>query len=129
MEVIEVSSYTLNEKVEIAKQYIIPEQLEEHGVSPDAVSFSDEGLRFLIESYTRESGVRTLKREVAALCRNVATDLAMGEPIQHPEMNPEAVEAIRGPIRFFNDVAEREGVPGCCYRTGLDGCRWRHSLH
>ena len=117
MEVIEVSSYTLNEKVEIAKQYIIPEQLEEHGVSPDNVSFPDEGLRFLIESYTRESGVRSLKREIAALCRNVATDLAMGQDVQHPQMDSQAVTSIRGPIKFFNDVAERDGVPGVV--TGL----------
>ncbi len=117
MEVIDVSSYTLNEKVEIAKQYIIPEQLEEHGVSSDDVFFPDEGLRFLIESYTRESGVRSLKREIGALCRNVATDLAMEEPVQHPEMNSESVTAIRGPIKFFNDVAERDGIPGVV--TGL----------
>ena len=117
MEVIDVSSYTLNEKVEIAKQYIIPEQLEEHGISSEQVVFPDEGLRFLIESYTRESGVRSLKREIAALCRNVATDLAMGESIQYPAMNAEAVSAIRGPIKFFNDVAERQGVPGVV--TGL----------
>ena len=117
MEVIEVSSYTLNEKVEIAKQYIIPEQLEEHGINDDVVAFPDEGLQFLIESYTRESGVRGLKREIAALCRRIATDVAMGEPVEHPVMKPDAIEAIRGPVKFFNDVAQRAERSGVV--TGL----------
>ena len=117
MEVIEVSSYTMNEKVEIAKQYIIPEQLEEHGISNDAVSFPDDGLQFLIESYTRESGVRGLKREIAALCRSVATDIAMDEPVEHPVMTPQAIEVVRGPIKFFNDVAQRKARAGVV--TGL----------
>jgi len=117
MEVIEVSSYTMNEKVEIAKQYIIPEQLEEHGIDNDMVSFPDDGLQFLIESYTRESGVRGLKREIAALCRSVATDVAMDEPVAHPVMTPQAIEAVRGPIKFFNDVAQRKARAGVV--TGL----------
>ena len=117
MEVIEVSSYTMNEKVEIAKQYIIPEQLEEHGIGNDIVFFPDDGLQFLIESYTRESGVRGLKREIAALCRSVATDVAMEEPVEHPEMTPQAIEAVRGPIKFFNDVAQRKARAGVV--TGL----------
>lgn len=117
MEVIEVSGYTLLEKVEIAKRYIVPEQILEHGLTEDSVEFPDEGLRFLIESYTREAGVRGLKREVGALCRNVATDLAMEIEIKHPKMTPEAIEAIRGPVRYFNDVAERTSTSGVV--TGL----------
>lgn len=117
MEVIEVSGYTLLEKVEIAKRYIVPEQVLEHGLTEDSVQFPDEGLRFLIESYTREAGVRGLKREVGALCRNVATDLAMEIEIKHPQMTPEAIEAIRGPVRYFNDVAERTSTSGVV--TGL----------
>lgn len=117
MEVIEVSGYTLLEKVEIAKRYIVPEQILEHGLTEDSVEFPDEGLRFLIESYTREAGVRGLKREVGALCRNVATDLAMEIEIKHPQMTPEAIEAIRGPVRYFNDVAERTSTSGVV--TGL----------
>ena len=117
MEVIEVSGYTLLEKVEIAKRYIVPEQILEHGLTEDSVEFPDEGLRFLIESYTREAGVRGLKREVGALCRNVATDLAMEIEIKHPKMTPQAIEAIRGPVRYFNDVAERTSTSGVV--TGL----------
>jgi ATP-dependent Lon protease len=71
----------------------------------------------LIESYTREAGVRGLKREVGALCRNVATDLAMEIEIKHPQMTPETIEAIRGPVRYFNDVAERTSTSGVV--TGL----------
>ena len=115
MEVIEVSSYTLNEKVEIAKQYIIPEQLEEHGLSNDAVSFPDEGLRFLIESYTRES-VFEVSNERLVPFVEMKTDVVMEQSPQHPEMNPKAIDSIRGPIKFFNDVAERDGVPGVVTR-------------
>ena len=117
MEVIEVSGYTLLEKVEIAKRYIVPEQIAEHGLTEDVVAFPDDGLRFLIESYTREAGVRGLKREIGSLCRNVATDLAMEVEIEHPQMTAEAIESIRGPIRFFNDVAERTSTSGVV--TGL----------
>lgn len=117
MEVIEVSGYTLQEKVEIAKQYIVPEQLAEHGLTEDHVQFPDEGLQFLIESYTREAGVRGLKREIGALCRNVATDVSMDLDVKHPQMTPKSIEEARGPVRFFNDVAERTAVSGVV--TGL----------
>ena len=71
----------------------------------------------MIEFTPKESGVRSLKREIGSLCRNVATDVAMEQSPQHPEMDPKAIESIRGPIKFFNDVAERNGVAGVV--TGL----------
>ena len=117
MEVIDISGYTLQEKVEIANRYIVPEQVEEHGLTQESVSFPQEGLHFLIESYTREAGVRSLKREIGALCRNIATDIAMEQSVQHPVMNKESIEQVRGPIKFFNDVAERTSVSGVV--TGL----------
>ena len=117
MEVIEVSGYTLQEKLEIAKQYIVPEQIEEHGLRSEHIEFSDEGLLFLIESYTREAGVRSLKREVGALCRAVAVEVAKGDTSVHQEMTPERIEEIRGPIRFFNDVAEHAAMSGVA--TGM----------
>ena len=67
MEIIELSGYTMDEKVSIAQQYIIPEQMSDHGISDEYVEFPEEGLRFLIESYTREAGVRSLKREIVKL--------------------------------------------------------------
>jgi ATP-dependent Lon protease len=78
MEVIRIPGYTMEEKVKIARNYIIQEQLEAHGLDDSHADVTDEGLRFLIESYTREAGVRSLKREIAALFRSVAKDVASG---------------------------------------------------
>ncbi|MEC8379144.1 MAG: endopeptidase La [Myxococcota bacterium] len=117
MEMIEISGYTMEEKLQIAFNYIIPEQMEEHGITDAHVEFEAEGIRFLIESYTREAGVRSLKREVAALCRYVAKEVASENLKAKAVMNPALVEEARGPIRFFNDVAERTSVNGVA--TGL----------
>ena len=119
MEIIDIPGYTMEDKVKIAQTFIVPEQLEEHGLQAEQVDLTEEGIRFLIESYTREAGVRSLKREVAALFRYVAKEvasdkLAAGEVMT---IDPEKVEEIRGPIQFFNDVAERTSVPGVA--TGL----------
>jgi ATP-dependent Lon protease len=117
MEIIDLSGYTMEEKLSIANGYIIPEQVEEHGITDQNIEFTDEGTRFLIESYTREAGVRTLKREVAALCRSVAKEVAAETLEEKIVMSPEQVEVVRGPIKFFNDVAERTSVSGVA--TGL----------
>jgi ATP-dependent Lon protease len=117
MEVIEIPGYTMEDKLKIVRRYIIPEQLAEHGISEEHVEMTDEGIRFLIESYTREAGVRSLKREIAALCRYVARQVAADELEEKAHIDAEKVEEIRGPIRFFSDVAERTAVPGVA--TGL----------
>ncbi len=117
MEIIDLSGYTMEEKLSIANGYIIPEQMGEHGITDEHIGFEDEGTRFLIESYTREAGVRTLKREVAALCRSVAKDVASETLEDKIIMTSEKVEEVRGPIKFFNDVAERTSVSGVA--TGL----------
>jgi ATP-dependent Lon protease len=117
MEVIRIPGYTMEEKVKIARNYIIREQLEAHGLDDSHADVTDEGLRFLIESYTREAGVRSLKREIAALFRSVAKDVASGSLTEKRVLSVEDVEEIRGPIQFFNDVAERTAVPGVA--TGL----------
>ncbi len=117
MEIIEIPGYTMEDKLKIARAYIIPEQLAEHGITDEHVEFSVEGIRFLIESYTREAGVRSLKREVAALCRYVAKQVAAGDLTERAVIGAEQVEEIRGPIKYFSDVAERTAVPGVA--TGL----------
>lgn len=117
MEIIEIPGYTMEEKVKIARSYIIPEQVAEHGISDDQVDLTDEGVRFLIESYTREAGVRSLKREIAAVMRNVARRVAADELEGQAVIGAAEVEEIRGPIRFFSEVAERTSVPGVA--TGL----------
>jgi ATP-dependent Lon protease len=117
MEIIEIPGYTMEDKLKIVRTYIIPEQLSEHGISDEHVEITDEGIRFLIESYTREAGVRSLKREIAALCRWVAKQVASDDLEEKALIDAEKVEEIRGPIRFFSDVAERTAVPGVA--TGL----------
>jgi ATP-dependent Lon protease len=117
MEIIEIPGYTMEDKVKIAFSYIIPEQMEEHGISAEHVEVTDAGVRFLVESYTREAGVRSLKREVAALMRWVARGVAAGDITEKVVIGAEKVEEIRGPVIFFSEVAERTSVPGVA--TGL----------
>jgi ATP-dependent Lon protease len=117
MEIIEIPGYTMEDKLKIARRYIIPEQLSEHGITDEHVEMTDEGVRFLIESYTREAGVRSLKREIAALCRWVAKQVASDDLEEKAEIGRDKVEEIRGPIKYFSDVAERTAVPGVA--TGL----------
>jgi len=78
MELLRLSGYTEDEKVEIAKRHIIPKQLEEHGITPEHLLFTDRSLRALINSYTREAGLRNVEREIAAVCRKVARKVAEG---------------------------------------------------
>ncbi len=80
MEVLRLSGYTEDEKVEIAKRHIIPKQLEEHGITPEHLLLTDKALRTIINGYTRESGLRNVEREIAAICRKVARRVAEGQP-------------------------------------------------
>jgi len=117
MEIIRIPGYTHAEKVQIAKRYLIPENLEEHGLGDEQIGFGDDALDKLIESYTREAGVRNLKREIAAICRHVAKEIAVGEQTEKVDVDAKMVEDVRGPIHFFKEVAERTSVPGVA--TGL----------
>ncbi len=72
MEIIQLSGYTLNEKLAIAQQFLVPRQLKDHGLSRDKIRFDEEAIRVVIESYTREAGVRSLEREIASICRKIA---------------------------------------------------------
>ena len=112
MEVIEVDGYTMEDKVRIAQEFIIPEQITEHGISHEQIVFPDEGLRFLIESYTREAGVRSLKREVGAMCRRVARDVASETLMGKKSCTAEYISEVRGPIKYLNDIAEQQPTPG-----------------
>src|SRR5215468_10574656 len=79
MEIIQLSGYTEEEKVEIAKRHLIPKQIEEHGLKKHQIQFTDEGIRAMINQYTQEAGLRNLEREIAAVCRKVAKQVATGE--------------------------------------------------
>lgn len=116
MEIIPISGYTLEEKSEIAKKYLIPRQIGENGLKAKNISFKEPAIHAVIDGYTRESGVRNLNREIGAVCRNVASQIAAGE-IKSRTINKDAVEDILGKRKYFSDVVERTTVPGVA--TGL----------
>src|SRR5262245_5372969 len=108
LEVIELPSYTESEKLQIAKRYLVPRQLEEHGLTKQEVKFPDTTLRRLIHAYTREAGVRQLEREIAALTRKATRRIVSNGEIPKPlVLKPEALNDYLGAARFVNETAER----------------------
>lgn len=114
LEIIELSGYTEHEKKHIAKQHLLPKQLDEHGLQSDAVTLSDDVLRQLIREYTREAGVRQLNRELQKLCRG-ATLTWMRQTDERPhsiQIEEEQLRSYLGKPKFFDEVAERLSTPG-----------------
>jgi ATP-dependent Lon protease len=116
MEIIELTGYTEEEKLQIARRYLLTRQLEANGLTADQVKVSDEALRRVIADYTREAGVRTLERQIGALLRNAAVTIASGRATS-VVIDDAEVPGILGAARFENDVALRTSVPGVA--TGL----------
>ena len=116
MEVIELPGYTEQEKLNIAKKYLAPRQIAEHGLKKNQLEIKDEVILSLINSYTREAGVRNLERNIGSLCRSIATEIAKGAK-QRATIRKSNLAKILGPIRFESEVALRSGVPGVV--TGL----------
>jgi ATP-dependent Lon protease len=121
MEIIQLPGYTEEEKLEIARRYLVKRQLEANGLKSEDpnvenVRISDEALRTLIGDYTREAGVRNLEREIGAVLRHVAMRIAEGGAMKI-EIQPQDLHAILGARRFENEVAQRTSVPGVA--TGL----------
>ncbi len=116
MEVLELPGYSEEEKVLIAQKFIIPKQLEAHGLTPKDMRFTDEAVKRIISDYTREAGLRNLEREVASVCRKIARKHAEGS---RATTVIEAVDIPKslGPPKFFREVADRTGTPGVA--TGL----------
>ena len=117
METIELAGYTEEEKLEIAKRYLVPRQVEQNGLVKSKLEFTDEALREVIEGYTREAGVRNLEREIGAICRKVAREFAEGKRKSKRTIGPKGVAELLGKRRFQPDVARRTGEPGVA--TGL----------
>ena len=116
MEIIQLVSYTENEKFEIARRYLVRRQLEANGVGAEQASIDDEALRHIIRDYTREAGVRNLAREIGRVLRHVAVQIAEGKTEQRAVTAADLAD-ILGPLRFENDVAMRTSTPGVA--TGL----------
>lgn len=116
MEIIEIPSYVDDEKLHIAKNFLVPKQIEEHGLKEKQIRFADEAIHFLISGYTREAGVRSLERKIADVSRGVAMEVAAGEKKQFV-IDREAVVKYLGNQKFFLEVSERINKPGIA--TGL----------
>ena len=116
MEVIELSGYTLEEKRHIARQFIVPRQLAEHGLTEQHLRIDDGALETLIDGYTREAGVRNLERQVGAVCRAVAAKVARGKT-SGTKINAKRVAELLGPRQFEPEMAQRTSVAGVV--TGL----------
>jgi ATP-dependent Lon protease len=116
MEIIEVTGYTQEEKVEIARKHLVPKQRKEHGIKSTEIIFEKKALIKLIEDYTRESGVRNLERTIGKVVRNVAKSIAMEEEYD-PKITPKAVRRILGSEIFDKEVYQDNSVAGVV--TGL----------
>ena len=116
MDVIHLSGYTEEEKYGIARKYLVPKQLEAHGLAPANVTLTEKGLRLVIREYTREAGVRNLERQIAALCRKAATQVAQGKA-ERMRVDERKVRTWLGPRRFSGEIRKRTSAPGVA--TGL----------
>lgn len=116
MEIINISGYTLQEKTQIAKEHLMPKQIEENGLTDEQIEIKDGAIEQIIEKYTRESGVRSLEREIGSVCRGVAAKIAKGEEGKHV-VKADDLQEYLGKRKYFSEVAERTKVPGVA--TGL----------
>jgi ATP-dependent Lon protease len=116
IEVISLPGYTEREKLEIAKRYLVRRQLEENGLKPEQIEWQDEALRRIINDYTHEAGVRELERQVASVCRGIASQVARGKT-EHATVTPELVAEMLGPAKYVRETKLKTSKPGVV--TGL----------
>jgi ATP-dependent Lon protease len=119
MEVIDLSGYTVDEKLHIARRYLVPRQVKENGLKASQAAFSDAALRAIIEEYTREAGVRNLEREIGTVCRKLAREIAEGRVKGNKRQSVSAKRAreLLGRRRVFSEARRRTKRPGVA--TGL----------
>jgi len=119
MEIIQLAGYSEEEKLHIARKYLLPRQMSEHGLPPGSMEITDAGLRLVISEYTREAGVRNLERQLGAIARKVAARLATGSAVEPSTtvVDRDQVEDYLGPARFKKEMAFRTSRPGVA--TGL----------
>ena len=119
LEIIELSGYTVDEKLHIARNHLIPKQLKAHAIPDSAFTITDDAVVAIARDYTREAGVRQLNRELTKLCRALALEVARASDTKSHELHVTADDLHRylGKARFFSEVAERTSVPGVA--TGL----------
>lgn len=117
LEIIRYAGYTEDEKFHIAKKFLIPKQVVNHGLGSDKINFSDDAIRSIIRGYTREAGVRSLEREISAVMRKVARKVAEGDGKKQFRINSSDIHKFLGPIKFLPQLAEIEDTVGMT--TGL----------
>jgi ATP-dependent Lon protease len=110
MEIIQLSGYTEEEKLEIAKRHLIPKQIEAHGLKKTQIQFTDEGIRSMINQYTQEAGLRNLEREIAAVCRKVAKQVATGEKKTRKVHTDNLDQFLGRPKVFQEELLKRDQV-------------------
>ena len=116
MEVIELSGYTWQEKLYIATEHLLPKQIKDHGLKDTHLKVTDDAIKHLVESYTREAGVRQLERELRSVCRKIAVEVAKGDETPH-HVDTEQVGDYLGQVKYFPEAAELTKIPGVA--TGL----------
>jgi ATP-dependent Lon protease len=116
MEIVQLPGYTQEEKLEIARRYLVKRQLKDNGLAPEQLEIADAALAAIIRDYTREAGVRSLERQIGAVCRRIAVKIAEGE-LSKARIDENDLADILGPARFENEVALRVAMPGVA--TGL----------
>ena len=117
MEVIQLAGYTIEEKLHIAKRYLVPRQLAANGLKASQIEFSDPALTAVIDEYTREAGVRNLEREIGTICRKVARQVAEGKAKGKMRISAKRARELLGKRRFFSEQRRRTKDPGVA--TGL----------
>jgi ATP-dependent Lon protease len=117
MEVIQLAGYTEAEKLEIAKRYLVPRQIERNGLTNSKITFTEAALKTIISDYTREAGVRQLEREIGSVCRKVARQVAEGSVKRKVTITEPRVRELLGKRRFFSETRRRTSRPGVA--TGL----------
>lgn len=118
MEVIDLSGYLLEEKIEIAKRHLLPRQVKAHGLKSGQIKISDKSMAFIIEHYTRESGVRSLEKNLAAVCRSRAKDIVF-EIERKPGLSLKEIQEILGPIKFDKEIFKNRDAAGV-----VNGLAW-----
>lgn len=119
LEIIEVPGYTRNEKLGIARQFLVPKQLREHGLTEDRLRFDRDGLEHIVDYHTREAGVRGLEREIAAVCRAITVRLADGLTVEDVVVDHHLVRELLGPDKVMPELAERKMMPGVATSLGV----------
>jgi len=120
MEIVELSSYTDDDKLQIAKRYLVPKQMKANGLAGQSIGWDDDALMAIIQHYTREAGVRNLEREIGSAARKIATAVAQGNDVPETVTRERIREYLRRPRFFYEERAQRTAQPGVSIGVGVN---------